>query len=385
MQDARRDHANICAAAAQALANVPAGCRPEVLVGFDGFIDHIIDIVDKRTDLNTYSRIETIATFGAKVSAAAGKSAGFGSVITTTKLGGNGPIMANALCAQDLPVTILGILGKPTIEPVFQGLASRAKRTLSLGPPAVTNALEFDDGKIMLNISAPLNEITFASITATCGGSEGLKLMLKNSAGIATINWTQTQGLTDIWRRMAKEVLPGLRSDRPYWFVDLCDPHRRTNADIQAGMQALSAIQAHSEVVLGLNESECRQLCDVYGIAYSTRQPEWEAARESCVALRSKLGLGMVMCHMVRSSAVAWSGGTAAAEGFFEPKPKITTGAGDHFNAGFFSALLSGVSPAHFLQIGAATSCHYVRTAESPTRAQLIALLRSPSSSEARG
>lgn len=384
MSDAsRRAHAEACAKAANALAAVPATHRPDILVGFDGFIDHIIDVVDKRTSPTSYTRMQTISALGAKISAAAGKSAGIGAVKKVTKLGGNGPIMANALCAQDMAVTAIGILGEP-IEPVFQPLASRAKQTITLGPAAVTDALEFDDGKIMFNFSDPMAEISFDLIAARCGGVDGLKAMIKRSAGIATVNWSQTPGMTALWRRFAKDILPGLRSDRPLWFVDLADPHRCTPESIREGLSALAEVQRHADVVLGLNENETRQMCEVYAIPYPTIQPEWEAAREACVALRKTLGLSRVMCHLVKSSAVAWEGGSAALDGFWEPKPKITTGAGDHYNAGFFGALLAGIAPEQCLQIGGATSGHYVRTAESPTRAQVIEFLRAHAAAGAK-
>lgn len=384
MSDDRRAYNELCNAAATALAAVPTTHKPEILVGFDGFIDDIIDLVDKRLSPKEYTRVLTITDFGNKVLAAAGKSAGIGAVTKVTKLGGNGPIMANALCAQDAAVTAIGILGDPVIHPVFQPLAARAKQTISLGNAAVTSALEFDDGKVMLNFSDPMATITFDHVAARCGGISGLKDLFKRSAGIASVNWSQTPGMTDMWRRLAKEILPNLRPDRPLFFVDLADPRRCPNEQIKDGLEALQEVQKHVDVVLGLNENECRQMCAVFGFPYPAHQQEWEAAREACVALRQHFGFSRVMCHLVKSSAVAWSGGSAASDGFYEPKPKITTGAGDHFNAGFFGALLAGMAPAHCLQLGGATSGHYVRTGESPTRAQVVAFLRAAAQSAAR-
>jgi sugar/nucleoside kinase (ribokinase family) len=105
-----------------------------------------------------------------------------------------------------------------------------------------------------------------------------------------------------------------------------------------------------------------------------------------CEIVRDRLGIAVAMCHLVRSAACAWragvhklcvqTAGSACSDGFYDPKPKITTGAGDHFNAGFIGALLAGLQPLHALQTGGATSGHYVRTAESPERAQLIAFLQ---------
>ncbi len=372
-----RAFADLCTAAANALVAVPASHHPDILVGFDGFIDDIIDLVDKRISPTEYIRIATITGFGNKVLAAAGKSAGIGAVTKVTKLGGNGPIMANALCAQEAAVTAIGILGEPTIHPVFQPLAARAKQTISLGNAAVTSALEFDDGKVMLNFSDPMATITFDHVAARCGGIAGLKNLFKRSAGIASVNWSQTPDMTAMWRRFAKDVFPGLRNDRPLFFVDLADPHRCPAEQIVEGLNALKELQAYVDVVLGLNENECRQMCGIFGVIYpSSPQPEWEAAREACVGLRKHFGFSRVMCHLVKSSAVAWDGGSAASNGFWEPKPKITTGAGDHYNAGFFAALLAGIAPAQCLQLGGATSGHYVRTGESPTRAQVVEFLR---------
>jgi len=371
-----RAFADLCTAAANALAAVPAAHSPDILVGFDGFIDDIIDLVDKRISPSEYTRIPNITAFGNKVLAAAGKSAGIGAVTKVTKLGGNGPIMANALCAQQSAVTAIGILGEPTIHPVFQPLAARAKQTISLGNAAVTSALEFEDGKVMLNFSDPMSTITFDHVAARCGGISGLKDLFKRSAGIASVNWSQTPGMTAMWRRFAKDIFPGLRNDRPLFFVDLADPHRCPDDQIRDGLAALVDLQKHVDVVQGLNENECRQMCQIFAIPYPDTKPEWEGAREACVALRKHFGYSRVMCHLVKSSAVAWDGGSTASNGFWEPKPKITTGAGDHYNAGFFAALIAGIAPAQCLQLGGATSGHYVRTGESPTRDQVIAFLR---------
>jgi len=369
-------HAALCHAAADALAAVPASRRPKVTVGFDGFVDHIIAVVAKRESPTQYAAIPTIADFGGRISAAAGKSANFELVIKQSKIGGNGPIMANALCSYDYQVTAIGVLGGDSIDPVFAPLASRAVRTISLGPPAVTDALEFSDGKLMLGKLLPMDAVTYERLLAKLG-ADGLKAAFHDADGIATVNWTMSLGMTEIWNRLADEVLPGLRSDRPRWFIDLADPAKRTISDLQAAIAAMKKLQRHVDVVLGMNEMECRQVLHALGRAWPDAKDDLAASRAGCEAVKAATGLSMTVCHMVKSAAVAWDGGSAAANGFFEPKPKITTGAGDHFNAGFFAAVLAGISPDLAIQIGAATSGTYVRSAVSPARAQVAAFLRS--------
>jgi sugar/nucleoside kinase (ribokinase family) len=63
-------------------------------------------------------------------------------------------------------------------------------------------------------------------------------------------------------------------------------------------------------------------------------------------------------------------------EGPFCAKPLISTGAGDHFNAGFCLGLLLGDDLEAALQIGVATSGFYVRTAKSPTVSDLRKFLK---------
>ncbi|MBA3937047.1 MAG: carbohydrate kinase family protein [Planctomycetes bacterium] len=364
-----------CAAAATALAAFPASRKPQVLVGFDGFIDNIIAVVAKRESATAFQAMETIAELGGRITAAAGKSANFELVVKNSKIGGNGPIMANALCSYDFSVTAIGLLGEGAIDPVFAPLAARATHTISLGAAASTDALEFSDGKVMLGKLLPLENVSYERLVAKLG-LDGLKHALRSAQGIATVNWTMTLGMTEIWRRLAADVLPGLRGDRPLWFIDLADPAKRTAGDIRAALAALQELQRHVDVVLGMNEMELRQVLEVIGEPWPAVEPEWEAARAGCVIVRERFGLTWAMCHLVKSAACAWPTGSVGLNGFFEPKPMITTGAGDHFNAGFLAALLAGLEPAHALLVGGATSGYYVRTAVSPSRAQVIDFLR---------
>ena len=95
-----------CQNAARALqAAGPTLSDVRATVGFDGFVDEIIAVVDKRHDLAQFDVVPTIQAFGEKILAAAGKSSNYELVVRQMKLGGNGPIMANALAAMGLGVT----------------------------------------------------------------------------------------------------------------------------------------------------------------------------------------------------------------------------------------------------------------------------------------
>ena len=57
-----------------------------------------------------YKAIPTIAQFGSRISASAGKSGNVEFVIVREKLGGNGPIMCNAMMSYDIEVDIVPMM-----------------------------------------------------------------------------------------------------------------------------------------------------------------------------------------------------------------------------------------------------------------------------------
>src|SRR5215204_5355587 len=111
--------------AASLASQRPQAAQLTAFVGLDGFVDEILHVVDKREDAVRYSRLPTIAQFAARLAAAAGKSTNLELVSQVTKLGGNGPIMANALASFGLRVTYLGILGYPNLHPIFSEFSRR--------------------------------------------------------------------------------------------------------------------------------------------------------------------------------------------------------------------------------------------------------------------
>ncbi len=66
-----------------------------ILIGYDGYIDEIIHVVNKRQSQDCFDRIQTITEFSERIGKAAGLSANIEFVPQQIKIGGNGPIMAD--------------------------------------------------------------------------------------------------------------------------------------------------------------------------------------------------------------------------------------------------------------------------------------------------
>lgn len=357
-----RQTAQKLSAAASRLQSVKAA------VGFDGFVDEIIAVVDKRHDFDRFDPIRTIAAFGGKITGAAGKSSNYELVVKQMKLGGNGPIMANALGSAGMAVTYVGTVGYPSIHPVFQEMTRRAS-VISIGEPGHTDALEFDDGKLMLGKITPMNDVTWDNLVSRVGGEEKLKSLLNDSKLIATVNWTMLPYMSGIWQKLLDRGIPNRDGGPRLFFIDLADPEKRSHPDIQNAMQLLMRFQKQVDVILGLNLKEAGEICDVLGISISG-DPE-AMIEQTARAIREKLNLSCVVIHPRRGAAAATEDASASFAGPFVQQPKISTGAGDHFNAGFCLGRVLGFSLEESLCTGVGTSGHYVRTAHSPTAREL--------------
>jgi sugar/nucleoside kinase (ribokinase family) len=370
----------ICASASAKLNSALSslGSRSAV-VGLDGFVDEIIALVDKRISKDHYEPMKTISVLGNKILHAAGESSNYELIVKQTKLGGNGPIMANALASAGMAVTYIGNLGYPTLHPVFAELAARAK-VYSIADPGHTDALEFEDGKLMLGKHQCLGDINWDNLVSRVGKDQLIRLF--NSASlIAMTNWTMLSFMTDIWAHLQSDIFPHCQKGGRLMFIDLADPEKRTRQDIAAGLERLAKFQGHADLILGLNLKEAGQIADVLGIKISG---DPEAAIESTArAIREKLSVGCVVIHPRGGAAAATAEISARFAGPFVQQPKISTGAGDHFNAGFTLGAVLGLTLEERLCTGVASSGYYVRTAASPTGKQLaefIANLPAPQS-----
>jgi len=358
--------------AAGLLAAVTRAGGMTAFVGLDGFVDEILHAVDKRESADKYSRVPTIAKFAERLAAAAGHSTNVELVSQLTKLGGNGPIMANALASFGLKVTYLGILGYPNLHPVFADFARRAQ-THSIAEPGYTDALEFEDGKIMLGKHQSLKQMNWENIKARFG-LEKFTASFGSADLVGFVNWTMLTGMSDIWSAVLKDICPVMKGPRRKLFIDLADPQKRTKQDILDALKLITSFQSYFEVILGLNEKEGYEIGEALGLKTSDHSPA--GLTVLCQSIHQSLRVNTLVIHPTAYALASASDGVAVVQGPFVAKPKITTGAGDHFNSGFCLGSLLGFSTERCLLTGVTTSGFYVRTGQSPAISDLATMLR---------
>src|SRR5881394_610090 len=101
-------------------------------------------------------------------------------------------------------------------------MANRAK-VISIGEPGHTDALEFEDGKLMLGKLTPLNDVTWDNLISRVGREKLIELMT-DSRLIGMVNWTMLPHMSRIWAKMLDEIIPNNERHSRKLFIDLADP-----------------------------------------------------------------------------------------------------------------------------------------------------------------
>lgn len=358
--------------AARLLAGVERASWIRAFVGLDGFVDEIIHVVDKRENAESFQRLLTIEQLAERVSGAVGKSTNIELVAQRTKLGGNGPIMANALARLGIKVTYVGSLGYPNLHPVFNEFARRAE-VHSICDPGHTDALEFDDGKLMLTKTAHFQEINWNCIQRRYGRDKFIE-HFSTADLVAFVNWTMIPLMSDLWESLLKEFCPAVTGARRKIFFDLADPEKRTPKDITRALELILAFEKYFEVILGLNEKETGEIGKVLGL--TAPKPTRDGLIQLALDIQKHAPVNTLVVHPVTYALAISEGVIALTEGPFVERPLITTGAGDHFNSGFCLGKLVGLDNAASVLAGVTASGFYVRTGQSPSLEDLSVMLR---------
>lgn len=371
----RQEIANAAAAGLRAFSQHAA--QTQVMLGFDAMADTILHIVDTRhgDGPDEYQPIQTIERFAQKLLKAAGQSSNYEMIIKQEKLGGNSPIMGNAMLRAGLAVTYIGQIGHPTIHPNFQDFADGCAECISIVDPGYTDAFEFSDGKLMMGKHENCREVNVRNLKQVVGNAK-MTQVVQRSRMVAMLNWTMLLQASNIWQWMIDEIFPNVdwkSEGRQFIFIDLCDPEKRTREDLTRAMKMVRQMQTFTDVVLGLNLKEAEQVAEVVGV---TLPADTEANVEALARdIRAALDLWCVAVHPRKAAAGAMKTQqgveTAWFAGPFVKEPKLSTGAGDNFNAGFCLGLLANLPLVQCLCAGKAASGFYVRNAGSATLEEL--------------
>ncbi|GAB2583071.1 hypothetical protein [Spirosoma areae] len=346
-------------------------------VGFDGYMDRIQKVVRSKSPTGS-QYFDTIDEVADLMHTLAGKSGQIEIVTLATKIGGNAPILANALAALGIPNCCVG----PLDDPIFEQMHTRCER-VSLGPPATTNALEFSDGKIMLSEVAPFELLRWTYLAEQIG-LERLRQQYVDSQLLAFVDWANLPHGNELWRGYLTNIVQTTPvAATPHFLFDLCDPTKRSAEEVVDCLDIVAAYAPYGSVTLGMNENEARRIylaLNGHSPADAVRLAQTPDLSTIATCIRQQMGrsagaVPAVLIHPTASSLVATESGIEQQTGRLVPIPKVLTGAGDNLNAGYCWGLLNGFGATDCLLLGMAASGAYIQNGYSPTVADLIAYL----------
>ena len=349
----------------------------KALIGLDGFVDEILQVVDKRQSAENFTAVGTLSALGERISRAAGLSTNIELVGITRKLGGNGPIMANALAGQGVGITYIGALGEASIHDVFREMGETCE-LIPITDPALSFNLEFGDGKLIMSKLDSFNKITWDALK-TRFGLEKLSYMIggEDLDLFGLENWTMIPYMSGIFEGIIRDVFPLIKPGNCVAFFDLCDPEKRLIEDLSEALELIRRFSARFRVALGLNLKEAAQVADALGL--NVLKPDASIEDIDLEEITVKIGEAMsiycLVIHTVKNANAYSDGSFHFSPGYYTPHPKLTTGAGDNFNAGLCLGLLMNLSVSESLLLGAASSGFYVREARSANLLELIDFL----------
>jgi sugar/nucleoside kinase (ribokinase family) len=313
-----------------------------IVAGFDGFIDTIAKPLKRSgNEGEPPLYFKTIEEFGTHIAGQGHKSASIEMDVIERRMGGNMPNFARGIAPLGVQLSCIGMLSDAAgnREPLFRDL-----RGHSFAPAGTATALEFDDGKLFL---AP--RYVPGSLPSMMSYAD----LLSGADCIACLNWGELSFATLLWRDLFK-TCRAIRSKVPFFFFDLSDFSRRSDDEIREALSLIGSFSSLGTTVLSLNRNEAMLMAD--RIIPEKKDDSSAIAR----ALGQGYSIGEIIIHSHEDARVCTGNETYEAKTSPIAAPKISTGAGDTFNAAYVFALVMGFSPEERLRFANRYAHRYV-------------------------
>lgn len=348
------------------LGNV--GRSGTVFVGFDGFVDKIQKAVKKKKDGQNIF-FNSIEEFSKHLGSLSGKSGQIELVTTRTKAGGNAPILSAALAELNIKSFCIGAMGFPSVGPLFQGLTPMSEIS-SINSPGNSQAIEFNDGKIILSDLSSFTNYDWGYVKKNAG-LDNLRNTIELCNVVALVDWSNLPNATNIWQGLLDDVIKvGTQSDFCFLF-DLCDPSKKDAAEINEILKLISSFTPYGKVTLALNENETRKI----GMALNHNEGDQDGSSQLADIGRfiyDSMEIDTLLIHPIDRALAFQKNQIIELRGRLVKEPKVQTGGGDNFNAGYCLGLLTGMSIDQCMLLSIVTAGVYVQNGKSPSVNDLI-------------
>lgn len=336
----------------------------KVFMGFDGFVDKILKPVKIKTR-ETAVAFKTMEEFSDYIREKAGKSCSIDLEVMQEKIGGNMPIVANALATLGCQTICVGAMGIPEIRPVFREM-SRNCTLISVSEPGYCSALEFEDGKLMLATNSTIDGLDYEKLISGISEDRLIRYFCSCDA-VTFLNWGELLCSNDIWGKILTEIMPKCEfPEKKIMLVDFSDFSKRSDSEVMKMKEILRGFAQYFNITVSLNENELELFFSKLDF------PNENTYEDKIIALSRWFTCENFVVHLLDSSCYVKDKKVYTVDKKVVKKPKIITGGGDNFNAGLLAGLLLGFDIYEAIRLGSAMSCLYVENGKEVELKQLV-------------
>lgn len=338
----------------------PAFEREKVVFGFDGVVDRVRRVVAERTGPESFDTMNSMTELSERIDDASrlDTSCSIEWQDLGKRAGGHTSHLGRATERLGCKPTLIGTFGDPPLETFTEGY-DRAD-IISLGEASTTDAIEFNDGKVLLSDSGSLASVDWESVCDSVGLNT-LASRVDRTRVFGIGYWATVLQMPTILNGLREELWPRLRDPPERVLFDPADIRRLSEPTLERGIDALNRLDDTVPVVVSANRAETLRIANLFEDASDASL--LAAARVA----RDGLGVSKFVTHTVSEALSVTSQGDHRVDIPHEEEPVLTTSAGDHFNAGLVLGHLLGLDDGPQLIAGSGVAGYFVRNGEPPT------------------
>lgn len=342
--------------------------REKAVFGFDGVVDRVRSVVDTRAGPDEYETMETMGEFSDRID----RSAGLNTSLSIEwrnrgkRAGGHTSHLGRAMERLGCKPTVIGTFGDPPVE-TFTKEYDRAE-IISLGEAPTTDAVEFNDGKVLLSDSGVLASLDWDQICETVGLNT-LASRVDRTRVLGIGYWATVLQMPSILEGLREDLWPRLRDPPGRVLFDPADIRRLSERTLEDGVDALDELDDTVPVTVSSNRAETLRIAGLFG------NDQDASLLDTARVAREGLGVSKFVTHTVSEAVSVTAEEDYRIEIPREEEPELTTSAGDHFNAGLALGHMADLGDGQQLIAGSAVAGYFVRNGEPPTYDDLLAFL----------
>lgn len=350
------------------------GIRGKILLGCDGFVDETYEIVEVRKSQSEFTPMKKLKQFGELLVQRADGGVGLELVPKRRCEGGFAINTGRVAACLGLRPCLPGLFGGNAIDPAYEQFKEICELK-SLGDPALTIALEFGDGKVLMSNLAAVSSLNWGDFEKHFGEKK-LKEMFSGADILGLGYWSLTANFDELFQGFMRQYETSTPPRR--MFFDFADIKKKSSESFIRSLELIKSYSSKIPMVFSLNEHEVLELFSRIGVARPELTPT--AISSALRIAREKIGFAELIVHTPEFAAASTvAEGEAHARQERQTKVVRLAGAGDSFNGGYLCASLGNLSLKERLVVANAVTAFFVTHGAPPNKDELVAQIEKAS------